>query len=77
MKYRKKPVVIDAFQLGIDYIPDWFMDAVTAFYSAHAHEMRGQSGGGSAQSAMVFPSSRLRECGYIPCLSGETHLCVP
>jgi hypothetical protein len=30
MKYRKKPVVIDAFQLGIDYIPDWFMDAVTA-----------------------------------------------
>lgn len=30
MKYRKQPVVIDAFQLGIDFIPDWFMDAVTA-----------------------------------------------
>lgn len=30
MKYQKKPVVIEAFQLGIDYIPDWFMDAVTA-----------------------------------------------
>ena len=30
MKCRKKPVVIDAFQLGIDHIPDWFMDAVTA-----------------------------------------------
>lgn len=30
MKYRKQPVVIDAFQLGVDYIPDWFMDAVTA-----------------------------------------------
>lgn len=30
MKYRKKPVVIDAFQLGIDYIPDWFMDKVTS-----------------------------------------------
>ena len=29
-KYRKKPVVIDAFKLGVDYIPDWFMDAVTA-----------------------------------------------
>ena len=29
MKYRKKPVVIDAFRLGIDYIPDWFMDKVT------------------------------------------------
>ena len=29
-KYRKKPVVIEAFKLGVDYIPDWFMDAVTA-----------------------------------------------
>ena len=28
--YRKKPVVIEAFKLGVDYIPDWFMDAVTA-----------------------------------------------
>ena len=30
MKYRKKPVVIEAFRLGIDYIPDWFMDKVTS-----------------------------------------------
>ncbi len=30
MKYRKKPVVVEAFRLGFDYIPDWFMDAVTA-----------------------------------------------
>lgn len=30
MKYRKKPVVVEAFRLGIDYIPDWFMDEVTA-----------------------------------------------
>ena len=29
MKYKKKPVVIEAFRLGIDYIPDWFMDKVT------------------------------------------------
>lgn len=29
MKYRKKPVVIDAFELGNDPMPDWFMDAVT------------------------------------------------
>lgn len=27
MKYRKRPVVIEAFQLGIDYIPEWFVDA--------------------------------------------------
>lgn len=30
MKYRKKPVVIEAFRLGIDYIPDWFMDKVSS-----------------------------------------------
>jgi hypothetical protein len=30
MKYRKKPVVIEAFRLGIDCIPDWFMDKVTS-----------------------------------------------
>lgn len=29
MKYRKKPIEVEAFQLGIDYIPDWFMDKVT------------------------------------------------
>ena len=28
--YRKKPVTIEAFKLGVDYIPDWFMDSVTA-----------------------------------------------
>lgn len=30
MKYRKKPIEVEAFRLGIDYIPDWFMDAVTS-----------------------------------------------
>jgi len=29
MKYRKKPVVIEAFRMGIDHIPDWFMDKVS------------------------------------------------
>ena len=29
LKYRKKPVVIDAFCLGVDNIPDWFVDGVT------------------------------------------------
>lgn len=28
-KYRKKPVVIEAFKFGIDYRPDWFQDEVT------------------------------------------------
>ena len=29
MKFRKKPVVIEAFKFGVDPIPDWFMDKVT------------------------------------------------
>ena len=29
MKFRKKPIVIEAFRMGVDYIPDWFMDKVT------------------------------------------------
>lgn len=28
--HKKKPIAIEAFQLGIDYIPDWFMDKVTS-----------------------------------------------
>lgn len=29
-KYRKKPVVIEAFKYGIDNRPDWFCDKVTS-----------------------------------------------
>lgn len=29
MKYRKKPVIIEAFKFYVDNIPDWFMDKVT------------------------------------------------
>ena len=29
-KFRKKPVVIEAFKYGIDYRPDWFSDKVTS-----------------------------------------------
>lgn len=30
-KYRKKPVMIEAFKFYVDPIPDWFMDKVTAY----------------------------------------------
>jgi hypothetical protein len=30
MEYRKKPVVIEAFRMGIDARPDWFQDKVTS-----------------------------------------------
>ena len=28
-RWRKKPVVLEAFKLGVDSIPDWFMDKVS------------------------------------------------
>ena len=31
MKYKKKPVEIEAFQLGVDDFPDWFMKAVDTY----------------------------------------------
>lgn len=30
MKYRKKPIVIEAFKFYIDPMPDWFMDKVSS-----------------------------------------------
>lgn len=30
MKYRKKPVEIEAFQLGVGCFPDWFEDRIAA-----------------------------------------------
>lgn len=29
-KYRKKPVVIEAFKFYVDGMPDWFMDKVSS-----------------------------------------------
>ena len=30
MKYIKKPIIIEAFRIGIDYIPDWFANKVSS-----------------------------------------------
>lgn len=30
MKFRKKPVEVEAFKFYVDGMPDWFMDKVTA-----------------------------------------------
>lgn len=32
MKFRKKPVVIEAFRFGIDEIPEWFLDELAKGY---------------------------------------------
>jgi len=31
MKFRKKPVVIEAFQWGVDIVPDWWVKASGQF----------------------------------------------
>ena len=41
-KYRKKPVTIEAFQIGIDYIADWFMDKVTTNDVILCSDLRGR-----------------------------------
>lgn len=41
MKYKKKPVVVDAFQLGIESMPDWFMDGVAANRIILSNEVAG------------------------------------
>ena len=30
MKFRKKPVIVEAFKFYVDNIPDWFMDKVSS-----------------------------------------------
>ncbi|MGL5460789.1 MAG: hypothetical protein ACRDBY_14325 [Cetobacterium sp.] len=27
--FRKKPVVVEAFEFGVDYMPDWFVNRVS------------------------------------------------
>lgn len=31
MKYRKLPVVVEAFQLGVDPMPDWFVEMINVY----------------------------------------------
>jgi hypothetical protein len=35
MKYVKKPIVIEAFQFGVDDVPIWFLDHVGVFDSQY------------------------------------------
>lgn len=40
MKYRKKPVVIEAFRFGFDVIPEWFLDKLTADQLSTYHDLQ-------------------------------------
>lgn len=30
MRYRKKPIEVEAFRFYVDYMPDWFMDLMSS-----------------------------------------------
>lgn len=41
MKYRKKPIVVDAFRFGVDNVPDWCVDEVlSSWYPVHDEQGR-------------------------------------
>jgi len=51
MKYRKKPIVIEAFRFGFDELPDWFVgfidnsrDKAWAYIETLEGEMTAKSG---------------------------------
>ena len=76
MKYRKKPVEIEAFQFGLDEKPDWFMEAVNngivslpVDYNGNSHE---------AYIQTLEGSMLVRDTDYvIKGIKGELYPCKP
>ena len=75
MKYRKKPVIIDAIRLGDEW-PDWFADAVTeSRISVHQSE---QSGASYALITTLEGVMKANHDDYIiRGVSGEIYPCKP
>lgn len=74
-KYRKKPVVIEAFRLGIDNIPNWFMDKVSTneiILHGGCHDLR------SAEIRTLEGVMRAEKGEYvIKGVKGELYPCKP
>ena len=78
MKYRKKPVVIEAFQLGQAW-PDWWGDAVSANV-ATTHNVDGRYRGGPDYALIKTLEGTMRaEYGdwIIKGIKGELYPCKP
>ena len=79
MKYRKKPVVIDAFKLGHDFMPDWFIDKRNANEVA-THNVDGRHRGGPDYALINTLEGQMRaENGdyIIRGVKGEIYPCKP
>ena len=78
MKFRKKPVVIEAFQLGAEW-PDWWSDAITAKI-ATTHNYDGSLRGGPDYAMISTLEGMMRaERGHwiIKGIKGEIYPCKP
>lgn len=77
-QFRKKPVVIEAFQLGSEW-PDWWADAVTA-NRAVTHNIDGRWRGGPDYALIQTLEGEMRaEFGdwIIQGVKGEIYPCKP
>jgi hypothetical protein len=78
-QYRKKPVVIEAFRLGIDDMPDWFCEARTA-NTVTTHNEDGRWRGGPDYAHIKTLEGDMRaEYGdwIIRGVKGELYPCKP
>jgi hypothetical protein len=78
MRFRKKPVVIEAFQLGAEW-PDWWGDAVSANVAV-THNVDGRYAGGPDYALIVTLEGMMRaERGdwIIKGVKGELYPCKP
>lgn len=79
MKFRKKPVVIEAFRLGPDAMPDWFLDQM-ATNDVTTHNDDGRWGGGPDYALIHTLEGQMRaEHGdwIIRGVKGELYPCKP
>ena len=79
-KCRKRPVVIEAFKLGTDYMPDWFADKVTN-KTATLHSTSSGFYNGHDTNADIQTLEGIMHANYgdyvIQGVSGELYPCKP
>lgn len=78
-KFRKKPVVINAFKLGHDFMPDWFLDKLSAS-EITTHNVDGRHRGGPDYALINTLEGQMRaENGdyIIKGVKGEVYPCKP
>jgi len=78
-QYRKKPVVIEAFKLGHDFMPDWFLDKRSA-NEITTHNADGRHRGGPDYALINTLEGQMRADNgdyIIKGVKGEIYPCKP